>query len=172
MAPLENCDILNSRSLMTVARQLLAWCLGLFLTSNPLFGQIQVYQESPLSFGGIISSETGGTVSISAAGVRSSSAGIVLLGQAEYHPLILGIEAPYGSQIQIQLGGEQTLTGSNGGQLSLTLNESNPVSPFLTMATPPDRTLVYIGGTLSIGLRSQTPPGNYSGTLTIVLIQE
>lgn len=134
--------------------------------------QIQVFQESPLSFGAMILSETSGTVTINPAGDRSATGNIILLNNSEVNPLILSVEAPSGSNVQIQFGSEQILYGTNGGQLGLTLNASNPASPFINLATPPQRTTVYIGGTLSLGTRSNTPAGVYSGSVTLIFIQE
>ncbi|WP_332914515.1 DUF4402 domain-containing protein [Algoriphagus boritolerans] len=134
--------------------------------------QIQVYQESPFSFGAMILSEAGGTVTLSPTGDRSAAGGIVLLSTTEFHPLILSVEAPYGTIIHIDFGTEQLLFGENGGQIGLTLNASDPISPFTSLATPPQRTTVYIGGTLSLGPRSTTPTGVYSGSITVTFIQE
>lgn len=134
--------------------------------------QIQVFQESPLNLGAMILAETSGTVTLNPAGNRTATGGIILLNTAEVTPLILSVEAPYGSNIHIQFGPEETLTGTNGGQLGLTLDSSNPVSPFTSQATPPQRTTVYIGGTLSLGTRSNTPAGIYSGSVTLTFIQE
>jgi hypothetical protein len=146
----------------------------LFASAVPLISaaQVQVYQESPFSFGAMILSEAGGTVTVTPAGDRSATGGIVLLSTTEFHPLILSVEAPYGSVIQIQFGTEQLLYGENGGQIGLTLNASDPISPFTSLATPPQRTTVYIGGTLSLGPRSTTPTGVYSGSITVTFIQE
>ncbi|MEB2780501.1 DUF4402 domain-containing protein [Algoriphagus sp. C2-6-M1] len=152
------------------------WKFILFIFASVLpivsEAQIQVYQESPLNFGDMILSETSGTVTINPAGDRTATGNIILLNNSEINPLILSVEAPYGSNIQIQFGTEQLLYGSNGGQLGLTLNASNPVSPFTSLATPPQRTTIYIGGTLSLGTRSTTPAGVYSGSVTLVFIQE
>lgn len=152
------------------------WRFLLFISVSVLpivsDAQIQVFQESPLNFGNIILSETSGTVTINTAGDRTATGNIILLNNSEINPLILSVEAPYGSNIQIQFGMEQLLYGSNGGQLGLTLNASNPVSPFTSLATPPQRTTVNIGGTLSLGTRSTTPAGVYSGSVTLVFIQE
>lgn len=120
----------------------------------------------------MILSETGGTVTINPAGDRSASGGIVLLSTSEVQPLILSVEAPYASSIQIQFGTEKLLYGENGGQIGLTLTTSDPISPYTNLATPPQRTVVYIGGTLSLGARSNTPAGVYSGSITLTFIQE
>jgi hypothetical protein len=134
--------------------------------------QIQVFQESPLSFGSMILSETSGTVTINPAGDRSATGNIFLLNNSEVTPLILSIEAPYGSTVQVQFGAEQILYGTNGGQLGLTLTTSSPAMPFVNLATPPERTTLYIGGTLSLGSRSNTPAGVYAGSITLVFIQD
>jgi hypothetical protein len=61
------------------------------------------------------------------------------------------VEAAPGSLISITNGPDATLTGSNGGTVSLHIGNSDPTSPFNTTVSPTSRTPVNIGGTLTIG---------------------
>lgn len=171
---LKVCVKINSGFFPSSIHSLWQSLVFLFAFGFPMISQaqVQIYQESPFSFGTMILSESGGTVTITPAGDRSATGGIVLLNNSEFNPLILSVEAPLGSIIHIQLGAEQMLFGDSGGEIGLTLNSSDPVSPFTSQATPPQRTTVYIGGTLSLGTRSATPAGVYSGSITLTFIQE
>jgi hypothetical protein len=82
-----------------------------------------------------------------------------------YYPAIFDVEATSGLLITVMNGPDATLTGSNGGTLTLKLGASNPASPFVSTADPPYRKSVSIGGTLSMG--SLSPPGTYNGTFSV-----
>ena len=152
------------------------WCSLIFLFTgifpSDSLAQIDVFQESPLVFGAMILSETSGSVTLNPNGGRIANGGIILINASEFHPMILSVEAMYGSTIQIQFSTEQKLFGDNGGEIGLTLNATDPASPFTSLLTPPERTTIYVGGTLSLGNRSTTPPGVYTGSVTLIFIQE
>lgn len=131
-------------------------------------GGLYVYTIQNLAFGAFYHGNTGGTVMIASDGSRSATGDIVLLNLGiSYFNAIFEIEAPPGSIISILNGPDATLTGSNGGSMTLNIGSSSPVSPFSTTLSPPSRTQVNIGGTLTVGNNAASPPGSYTGTFYI-----
>ena len=129
-------------------------------------GAIIVSKVQDMNFGAFSSSAGGGTVVIANSGTRSSTGSITLLNAGiSYYNAIFDIEAPQGTIITVINGSNVTLTGSNGGTATLQLGSCSPSSPFTTTASPPSRTSVSIGGTLTVS--GLPPPGTYSGTLTV-----
>jgi hypothetical protein len=136
-------------------------------------GGLTIYPVQNLSFGAFTIGASGGTVVISTSGVRSTTGTIVPLNMGSlYFPAIFDIDGPQGSIISIINGADATLTGSNGGSLSLHIGSSNPVSPFIITVAQPTRTQINIGGTLTVGNSAANPPGNYTGTFYITFNQE
>ena len=136
-------------------------------------GAISVYRVQDMSFGAFSHGPTGGTVIISNSGSRSVTGDIVPLNLGTfYFQSIFDIDAPQGSIISIQNGSDATLTGSNGGSLSMQIGNSDPSSPFIITVTQPARTQVSIGGTLTVGSPVANPPGTYTGTFYITFNQE
>ncbi len=82
------------------------------------------------------------------------------------------MEAAPGSLISITNGPDATLTGSNGGTVSLHIGNSDPTSPFNTTVSPQSRTPMNICGTLTIGNPAASPPGTYSGVFYVTFNQE
>lgn len=131
-------------------------------------GLVSVYPTQGLSFGAFTTGSVGGTVSVSPAGLRSSSGSVLLLNYGfTYYSAIIEIDAPTGTIITVANGPNVSLTGSNGGTMTLKLGATSPVSPFTTTAVSPSRTVVNIGGTLTVGPPISTPPGSYSGTFDV-----
>lgn len=136
-------------------------------------GSLTVYTLQNMAFGALHPGASGGSVSISTAGSRSFTGSVVLLNLGiAYFQSIFEIEAPAGTIVSILNGPDATLTGSNGGSMSLRINNSEPASPFSTTVPSPGRTTVNIAGTLTVGNPSVTLPGSYSGTLYITFNQE
>src|ERR1700722_19959136 len=101
-----------------------------------------------LRFGAFFQSISGGTVVISPTGVRTST-GTVILADMGY---VFGaanftILANPGTRVAILNSPDISLTGSNGGTMSLHIGITPPASPFITTAMPPAQTSVNIGGT-------------------------
>jgi Domain of unknown function (DUF4402) len=133
-------------------------------------GAIYVYTYQNLSFGSFAQSGAG-TVIVSNSGGRSATGGIILInGGASFFQSIFDVEAAPGSLISITNGPNATLTGSNGGTLTLVIGNSDPGSPFSTTVSPPARTAVNIGGTLTVPAAS--PKGIYTGTFYVTFNQE
>lgn len=136
-------------------------------------GRISVYVLQNMSFGTIYQGSAGGTVSISTTGSRSVTGDVVAITQGgTAYPAIFEVEAASGTIVTIQNGANATLTGSNGGTMSLQLGASYPASPFTSTTTPPGRTQVSIGGTLTVGNTVTSKAGSYSGTFNIIFFQQ
>lgn len=136
-------------------------------------GAIYVYTYQNLSFGTFAQGGSGGTITVSNSGARSSTGSIILINQGgSFFQSVIDVEAAPGSLISITNGPNATLTGSNGGTVTLEIGNSDPVSPFNTTVSPPSRTPVNIGGTLTIGNPAASPPGIYTGVFYITFNQE
>lgn len=136
-------------------------------------GAMSVYTVQNLSFGTFTPGASGGTVTISNTGVRSVTGTIIPLNLGlSWFQSIFDIDAPEGSIISIMNGPDAVLTGSNGGTMTLELGSSLPNSPFATVAAQPVQTQVSIGGKLTVGNSTASPPGTYSGTFYITFNQE
>jgi hypothetical protein len=131
-------------------------------------GGITVYTVQNMSFGAFSNGCTGGTVIISTNGTRSVTGVVVPLNLGtSYFQSIFDIDAPVGSIVSILNGADATLTGSNGGSMSMHIGNSDPANPFITIVSQPTRTQVSIGGTLTVGSPVANPPGTYTGTFYI-----
>jgi hypothetical protein len=131
---------------------------------------INVTVSQNLSFGAFTHGASGGSVIIDFNGSRSSTISVILLNFGiGYAQAIYRITGPPGTVISLLNGQDVLLPGSNGGNLSLHIGDSNPDSPFVTTAGP---TMVNVGGTLTVGNSVDNPPGSYSGSFNITFIQE
>lgn len=136
-------------------------------------GGLYVYTIQNLAFGAFFHGNTGGSVIIESDGSRSVTGDVVALNLGiTYFNAIFEIEAPPGSIVSILNGPDATLTGSNGGSMTLNIGTSTPAAPFSTTLSPPSRTQVNIGGTLTVGNNAASPPGSYSGTFYITFNHE
>ena len=134
---------------------------------------VYVYPQQGLQFGALTQGASGGTVVISPTGSRSATGDVTLLNLGvPYSAALFGIEANPGTLITILNGPDATLTGSNGGTMTVHLGGSDPASPFVCTVSRPGRNMVQIGGTLNVGSPLASPPGSYSGTFTITFFQE
>lgn len=136
---------------------------------------IKVYVDPTqgMLFGAFYQSGIGGTVILGANGSRSSTGNIVLasLGYS-FSPALFQVDANRGALIQILNGPDVLLSGSNGGHMSLHIGSSDVGSPYISTTSSPAKTQVHIGGTLTIGNTASNPPGSYSGTFTVIFIQQ
>ena len=129
--------------------------------------------EQGLSFGAFFQSLTGGTVIITPTGVRSTTGSIILVNQGyQYFPCIIQVQGNPGTVVHILNGPDATLTGSNGGSMTMQIGNSIPSDPIIITAAPPGGTQVFIGGTLIVGNPLANPVGSYSGSFMIMFIQE
>jgi hypothetical protein len=126
-----------------------------------------------LRFGAFFQSTSGGTVIVSPTGVRTSTGTVILadMGYA-YGPANFEIVANPGTLISILNGPDVTVSGSNGGSVTLHVGTSLPSSPFITSVSPPSYTSVFVGGTLTVGSPVANPSGAYSGSFQVTFMQE
>lgn len=126
-----------------------------------------------IQFGYFTQGPTGGAISVSADGTRSVTGSVIPLNFGNnYFQAIFEIEAPLGSIISMASGQNAILNGSNGGSMSLQIDNSIPASPFYTTVTPPAKTQVNVGATLVVGNSLGSPPGNYTGSVYVLFIVE
>lgn len=134
---------------------------------------LYVYSVQNMSFGAFSHGPAGGSVIISTSGARSSTGSVVELNLGvSYYQAIFDVAAPEGNIISITNGSDATLTGSNGGSMTLQIGGSSPASPFVITMPSPAHTPVSIGGTLLVGNAAANPPGTYSGTFYVTFNQE
>lgn len=135
--------------------------------------RISAYTLQNLRFGAFTQGAIGGTITVSSTGVRTATGDVVLLNMGVlYSEAIFEVEGILGTVISINNGPNATLTGSNGGSMSMTIGNSNPVSPITILSQPPARTQINIGGVLNVGNPAANPPGTYTGTFYITFNQE
>lgn len=146
----------------------LAWLiLFISVVQTALSQTISVTTDQGLGFGGFSqTSDLGGTITISNTGNRSSTGSVILLESGSvYFYSIFTITTESTSALTITIDQPTaSLTGSNGGTISLQMGVSDPESPTVSLGSPAE---VHIGGTLTLGASGDNPPGNYSGDVLI-----
>jgi len=131
-------------------------------------GALTIYNVQNMSFGAFSIGNSGGTVVISNSGTRSVTGDVLGLNLGtQYFRSIFDVDGPQGAIVSIMNGSDATLTGNNGGSMSMHIGNSYPASPFIITVAQPARTQVNIGGTLTIGSTAANPPGTYNGTFYI-----
>jgi len=134
---------------------------------------IYVNPSQGLMFGAFFQGISGGTVTIYPNGSRAVTGDVIQANLGfTFSPAIIEVEANPGTLVSILNGPDAHLTGSNGGILTLHIGTSDTGTPFITTTTPPVRTQIRIGGTLTIGSPLANPAGAYNGTFSITFIQE
>lgn len=134
---------------------------------------VTVNMSQNLSFGAFCHGSAGGSVIVYSDGSRSATGDVILLFLGyNVSTALFDVVANAGTIISIQNGPDATLTGSNGGLMTLKIGDANLVSPFVITVNPPAITQVMIGGTLIVGNSINNPPGNYSGTFDVIFNQE
>jgi hypothetical protein len=129
--------------------------------------------SQPLSFGAFSPGISGGTITVSPAGTRSSAGSVVLLSMGySFAPAMFYIRANPGTVLSLLATPPVTLTGSGGGTITLQVSGSQPVSPFVTTLPWPQQTTLLVGGILTVGNIVSNPPGTYTGSFTITLVRE
>lgn len=126
-----------------------------------------------MSFGAFALGSFGGTVTVTASGIRSSTGDVILLNLGySYGPALFEADANPGTIISLSLGPDVMLSGSNGGSLLLHLEDPSPGYSFVTSVTPPTTTQISVGGTLTVGSPAANPAGSYSGSFLVIVNQE
>lgn len=128
--------------------------------------------QQGFQFGSFTQGNAGGIISISPEGIRTGSGAVVPLnfGTAAT-PLVLELQGQRGSMVSM-LTETSTLTGSNGGSMTLKITGTNPPMPFIIPEDAPEKSIIKIGAELMVGNAQQSPPGNYSGSLNISFVLE
>ena len=134
---------------------------------------IYVNPAQGLIFGAFFQGASGGTVIVYPDGSRSVTGSLVHANLGyPFSPAIFEVDANVGTVVSIMNGPDVTLTGSNGGSISLHIGAASTGTTFITTAASPSRTQVRIGGTLTVGNALANPSGNYSGTFSVTFIQQ
>jgi hypothetical protein len=126
-----------------------------------------------LRFGAFYHGATGGTVTILPASSRSATGDVVLLGLGfPFSSALFEVHANRGTVISILNGPDALLAGVPSGSMNLHIGSSNPASPFVSTVPYSVAIQLFIGGILTVGNSVANPPGSYSGTFDITLVQE
>jgi hypothetical protein len=135
--------------------------------SAEIVSAIAVSSTATLNFGQIAPSGTAGTVSISTAGVRSSTGGVTLGNQVAVAAASFGVTGAPNNVYTIVLPADGTVTLTSGGSPAMAVDGfvSNPASPGTLNGGGSDTILV--GATLSVGVNQ--PNGSYSGTFPVTV---
>ncbi len=159
-----------------------------FLTGSLLFGiflksgaqnmpfppprNIVVYQAQGLNFGEFYPA-SGGTVVVTPSGGCSTTGGVIHSG-GNCYPACLIVELLPGRMVHINYSATATLTRvGGGGSMTMVIGPTDKSEDqFVTNASHPFHTWVYIGGTLQVGSPSSNPAGDYSGSFEVTFIQE
>jgi hypothetical protein len=120
-----------------------------------------------LSFGAFAAG-TGGTVTITPQGARTATGDVALIGNSQGSPAAFDASGSANATYQITLpaDGTVTLTGSNGGSMSLSSFASSPSSQG-QLSSAGTQTL-QVGATLGVG--SNQAPGTYSGSFNVTVV--
>jgi hypothetical protein len=136
---------------------------------------IEVNATQSLQFGTFaVTGGAGGSVVLGYDGSRTTTGGVALLAIAPYaQPAIFEVKLLQGRNININYSATTSLTGSNGGSLTMNIGPtdkglSNAVFP--TNNSRDFTTLLRVGGTLDIP--NGAIPGFYTGTFFITFNQE
>ena len=138
-------------------------------TANPI-------QE--LSFGdlSIFPGSSGGTVTVDYKGNRNANGSVVLLNLGKsYHQAIYEFKLCPGRLVTITYPSTVTLTGSNGGSMTLHLGATSvgvSGSNFYTNVGCDNIQQISQGGVLDVGAIGANPGGVYSGTISITFNQQ
>jgi hypothetical protein len=137
----------------------------------PIPVQVEVNTAQNLNFGAFTTGINGGTVIVNWNGNPTATGDVVLLGMGQT-PALFDVTANPGTIITISSQPNIVLTGPAGTML-LNIDSYSTGQTFITTANPPfDTNPVFVGGTLTVGNSSQSPPGQYNGSFTLTFIQQ
>jgi len=159
-----------------VCVSVLLFGISFFVTAQPPPPRpisIYVNPAQGMIFGAFFQGISGGTVTVFPDGSRTVSGSLVQANLGyPFSPAIFEVDANPGTMVSIMNGPDVTLTGSNGGTISLHIGAASTGSTFITSVAPPSRTQVRVGGTLTVGNKLANPSGDYSGTFSVTFIQQ
>ena len=171
--------MINNDALYLAMKHLLYGCIFLPLIYFSINAQemppspisVTVNTSQNLSFGDFSQGSTGGTVTVSYNGVRNSTGEIILL-NGTVTPARFDVTANPGTLITIVNGSNATLNGDNGGHCDASNWQCQYWLAIYNEYATHNINPVYIGGTLTVGNLSASPPGNYSGSFTVTFVQQ
>lgn len=135
--------------------------------------EVEVNTSRFLNFGSFTTGTIGGTVTVDYTGERIASGDVVLLNMGQtVSSAQFEVTANPGTIVNIVPPTGITLTGSNGGTMTLNIDSFSTGSTFIITGAPPASTTVFVGGTLLVGNNSVSQPGFYEGTFNLTFIQE
>jgi len=151
--------------LCSINTRTLVYGVAIFLFSGlSLKAQKDAITLQDLSFGTFYTGASGGTVTMSSSGVRSSGGSVVLFTSDEGNKAIIQVTVYVDKLLTYTIGNIVNLNDGSGNTMVLAIDDFYPSSPF----TPTDKIIeVWVGGTLTVGTPASTPAGNYSGSFEI-----
>ena len=163
---------LGFRSCKTTVVTFLIFLLGPGAFSQPGMPQrtLVVTPTQSISFGKFCIAGNGGTITVNAQGVITSTGGIVIISSSNSHPAIFEIKLCPGRNISFNFGGTTHLTNGGGTYLDLVLDSTDKGLSFSTNNDCNFITSVRVGGTLTIPGGAQT--GIYSGNFELTFNQQ
>ncbi len=147
-----------------------------FSFAQPVLPQrtISVTPTQNIHFGTVCVTGSGGTVTVGFDGSRTATGGVTLLAVSpSAQPAIFEIKLCQGRSVIISFDATTTLTGSEGGSLTMLIGPTEKGingASFLTNADCSFITPLRVGGTLNIP--GAAIPGIYSGSFAITFNQE
>jgi hypothetical protein len=133
--------------------------------------RVNVVQD--LSFGSFVIGASGGTITITPEGTRTTTGTIVHLANSTEAPAIFEVSKPGSSkkQVNIVFPVSAYLTRSGGSERIVVNNfKSDKPSGFWSSLFLTQR--VNVGATLTVQGLSTNPPGNYTGTFSVTFAYE
>ncbi|MDP3441417.1 MAG: DUF4402 domain-containing protein [Ignavibacteria bacterium] len=146
----------------------------LFFYVSFSFAQLTVTATQAINFGTICLTGSSGTVTVGYDGSRTSTGNILLLSMAPIaQPAIFEIKLCPGGNVIITFDATTTLTGSNGGELTLDIGPTEKGPNGSIFATNSDcniMTPLRVGGTLHVP--GTAISGTYTGSFVITFNQQ
>ena len=136
--------------------------------------QLQVFSSQGLGFGSFYTGSSGGSVTISPTGGRTTSGTVVGLMTDPGMPAIFNVRLVPGRLVHIQFDASATLTRMGGSETMIidSFVSDKPGNSFVTSSGHPFVNPVQVGAKLNVGTISANPAGNYQGVFSVTFIQE
>ncbi len=149
---------------------------------NPVFGQspfpppnqLQVFAAQELGFGSFYTGPSGGTVTISPEGYRTTTGTVTGLALSAGSPAVFDVRLIPGRVVHISFPSSATLTKTGSGESMLIsgFTSDKRDNYFVTTSAHPFINPVKVGATLHVGSVSANPSGDYVGSFAVTFIQE
>ena len=152
-----------------------------FLVLLPVMASAQEMPPAPvqasiirgLSFGALTQGVGGGSVILYPSGTRISMGDIILVDYGYlYYPAIFELSGNPGTIVHFLVSQVDPLTSVGGGWMTMTVGETDPVTPFILPTAGFGTIQIFVGGTLTVGSPLANPGGDYTGSFDIMFIQE